>query len=564
MGLGCLMVFLAIGLARADDATDDVKSSRREPLRIPGSVTNEPPISHRLLIPPYVSQRQGDVTTTAFWPLYFQRKSPNDLQRLVVPYFYRRGAKLNADVALGLVWSLRGPDRNTFILPPFYTHRDGKDWAVGLPPLFATGIFSGHHHTIIPPLLTWIDGDDKHRHVLVGPYFDWRGPHKQWRGVFPFYWSKEDEVDRFTVVPPFFFRFADDDPVDYKTVVPPFYHKREKDESSWGLVPLVFGKSNKEANSVTVPLTLFHYANGPETFRLVTPVMAYANTKKNGRTLITPLYQRRRGDRNFDGVAPLFFRGWDTRDASSSLILPPIYWHWKDPANDTRVVFPFVGRWFHEGISSTWLIPVVGRYKSFERNEQTWWVAPTFHLAWDETSWQFNIHPIFYLKRAPQKSHLALAPLYFDFRDKEAQTKRRVVFPLYWDFANHAKQKQSMVLFPLYWSFDNWKRKTQRKVGFPLYWDFTDGLAKKRNTVAFPLYFRTVRGERTRSFALNTFFERKTDPQGKHWQFHLFPLTSFGGGDQEKWWNFLYGVAGYERRGTHKRMKLFFIPINLN
>ena len=138
-----------------------------------------------------------------------------------------------------------------------------------------------------------------------------------------------------------------------------------------------------------------------------------------------------------------------------------------------------------------------------------------------------------------------------------------MAFPLYWDFANYGKQKKSMVVFPLYWSFDNWKRKRERKVGFPLYWDFTDKLANKRTTVAFPLYFRTVRGERTRSFSLNTFHERKTDAQGKHWQFHLFPLVSFGGGDQEKWWKFLYGFAGYERRGTHRRMQALWIPINL-
>jgi hypothetical protein len=564
MGLGCLLMFSAIGLARADDATDDVKSSRKEPLRVSGSITNEPKISELKLVPPFVRQRQGDVTTTAVWPLYFQRKAPGDLQRLVVPYFYRRGAKLNADVALGLVWSLRGPDRNTFVLPPLYTHRNGKDWGFGLLPLFSTGIFSGHHHTVIPPLLTWIDGDDKHFRLVMGPYFDWQGPRKKWKGLFPIYWSKEDDVDRFTLVPPFFFRFADDDPLDYKTVVPPFYHKRMKDQSAWGVVPLVFAKNTKELNSITVPLALFHYANGPQDFRLVTPVISYANTRANGRTLITPLYQRRRGDRNFDSFAPLFFHGWDNRDASSSLILPPIYWNWKDPANDTTVVLPFFGRWFHEGISSTWLVPVVGRYKSFEKDEQAWWVAPSFHLGWTEDSWQFNVHPLFYLKKAPEKSHLAIAPLYFDFRNKEEQTRRLVAFPLYWDFANWAKQKHAKVVFPLYWSFDNYRRKKERKIGFPLYYDFSDGVRKKRTTVAFPLYFRTERGERTRHFSLNSFYETKRDPKGSSWQYHFFPLFSFGGGEQEKWWKFLYGFAGYEKRGSHRRINALWIPINLD
>jgi hypothetical protein len=346
-------------------------------------------------------------------------------------------------------------------------------------------------------------------------------------------------------------------------VVPPFYHTREKDYTGYGLVPVFFRKVTPQLKSFTIPLALFHYATGPEDFRLVTPVMAYANTKKNGRTWVTPLYQRRRGDRNFDGVAPIFWRGWDTRDASSSMIVPPIYWHFEDPANDTTVVFPFVGRWFHEGIGSTWLLPVIGRYKSFERDEQTWWVAPTFHLAWTPDSWQFNIHPLFYLKRSPQKDHLALAPLYFHFRDYEAKTKRFVLFPLYWDFTNDTKGKSSRVVLPLYWSFENQRREKRRTVAFPLYWDFSDDRLKKRTRVAFPLYYRLERGTQTRSFALNTFHEKKTDARGKHWQFHFFPLVSFGGGDQDSWWNFLYGFAGYERRGDHRRIKALWIPINL-
>src|SRR5687768_10554893 len=95
--LACLTLLAASGLARADDTTDDVKSCRQEPLRIPGGITTGRPVTDLKLIPPFTSQRQGDVVTTAVWPLYFQRKSPTDLQRLVVPYFYRRGAKLNAD-----------------------------------------------------------------------------------------------------------------------------------------------------------------------------------------------------------------------------------------------------------------------------------------------------------------------------------------------------------------------------------------------------------------------------------------------------------------------------------
>ena len=338
--------------------------------------------------------------------------------------------------------------------------------------MFATGVFKGHHHTVIPPLLTWIDGDAKTRHTIVGPYFDWKNEHAAWWGVFPLLWNKKDDVDRFTLVPPVFFRFADDDPLSYTTVVPPFYHRRLKDMSSWGLLPLVFHKETPELKSTTVPFALFHYANGPETFRLVTPVFGFRDSKPKGRLWVTPVYQRQRGDKNLDGVAPLWFRTWDDRDMSKGLVIAPIFWHFNDPANDALVVLPFMGRWFHEGISSTWLIPLVGRYKSFERDEQTWWVFPTFHYAWTENSWQFNIHPLVYRKESPEKSYRAFAPIWFDFRNHEAKTHRFAVFPLYWDFKNFEKHKRSVVAFPLYWDFQNERKKTGRKVAFPLYWDF--------------------------------------------------------------------------------------------
>jgi hypothetical protein len=565
--LGWLLALSLASVARAQTtqtAREPEPDPRPAPQRISGAVTLEPPLDTRLIAPPFLRERRGDVRTTALFPFYFERKTNEQLERFVLPYYYKRSAKLDVDVPLGLMYWLRGPDQNTFVLPPFYTHRKGKDWAFGLPPLFATGIFDGHHHTVIPPLLTWIDGDAKTRHTLVGPYFDWKTERSRFRGVFPFYWDKADDIDRFTLVPPFFFHFADDEPKRVTTVVPPVYRKVVDDTTSWGVVPFLFRKESPKLRATTVPLALFHHATGPKEFRLVTPLLSYLENEQDGRSWFTPIYQRRRGDRSFDSVMPFFFHGWDDRDASFSLHLPPFYFHWEDPANDTTVVLPFWGRWFKEGISDTWVVPLVGRYKSFERDEQTWWFAPTFQYGWTENSWTFNIHPLLYIKQAKAKRHFALAPLYFDFENRENQTKRLVLFPLYWDFENTGKQKHARVAFPLYWDFENGRKQTRRISLFPLYWDFQDDLQKKRTSIAFPLFFRFERGDTARSVSLNTYFERKKDGAGERFQFHFFPLFAFGRGERDRWWNVLYGLAGYDRRGSHRRIQAFYIPINLD
>jgi hypothetical protein len=190
-------------------------------------------------------------------------------------------------------------------------------------------------------------------------------------------------------------------------------------------------------------------------------------------------------------------------------------------------------------------------------------VLPTFHYGWDESRWQFNIHPLFYLKRAPEKRHLALAPLLFDFHNRTKLTHRFTLLPLYWDFKHYGQQTFSRALFPLYWDFENRKKQTHRLVGFPLYWDFTLRAQQRRTSYVFPLYLRLERGPILGHSVLNTYFQRNERPGNRNWQFHFFPLVSFGSGENQKWWNFLYGLAGYERRGQYRRMRLFWIPFRL-
>lgn len=552
----------AEGAAEPPGAAEPAAVESPPPQRVSGAVTDDAPLRDRLIVPPYVHDVHGDVRTTALFPFYFARTTPTDVQRFVLPYYYRRGPKLQADVAAGLVWSLRGPDRNTFVLPPFYTHRNGKDWGVALLPLFSAGSFSGRRHTVIPPLLTWYDAKDDHHRLVAGPYYDVRRKEARWRGLFPIFWSKQGTSDGFAVVPPLFFRFTEQAPDSATTVVPPFYYTRSEKERSWGLVPLAFHSRSAELRSTTVPLALFHHARGPKQFRLVTPLLGYRRDEQHGKTWITPIYQRRRGDSNFDAVAPLFFRTWDNRDGSRGLYLPPIYWQWSDPANQRLVIFPFLARDHRDGISDLLVLPVLGRKKSLERDAQTWWVLPTFHAAWDDTSWQFNLHPIFYLKRSPEKRHLAVAPLWFDFENLKKKTRRRALFPLYWDFENKAEQKQTRVVFPFYWQLDNAKTQRRHRVGFPIYWDLGYGDRNERYTVAFPFYGRGVVGERTRHFVLNTMVERHAS-KDKRWAFHFFPLVSMGGSERDQWWRFLLGLAGYDRRGPHRRIHALWLPFNL-
>ncbi|MDB4975650.1 MAG: hypothetical protein JWN48_3991 [Myxococcaceae bacterium] len=540
---------------------DPEAEARKEPQRISGAVTDGAPLERLRLTPPFTRDRRGSATTTALFPFYFNRKSDKSVERFVLPYYFYRDAKLQADVALGLVWWLRGPQRNTFVLGPLYSHRDPKNWGVGLLPLFATGQIQGHRHTVIPPLLTWWEGDEKKHRRIIALYYDVQGERSRWRGLAPLVWSKTDESDGFTVVPPLFFRFTRDDPFSATTIVPPFYYIREKDEKSWGLVPLVFHSKTAELTSTTVPFALFNYAHGPKRRRLVTPLLGYSRDEHE-KTWWTPLYQRRRGDKNFDAVAPIFVHTWDDRDKSRGLYVAPFYWDWQDPANHTRFVFP---AWLHdrkEGISDTWWALLIGRKQSLERKDETWWAAPTFHWNRTATSFNFNIHPLVYTQRAPDKDYTLVGPFWANFNDKKKRTQRIASFPFYWDFKDFKLQKRSQVGFPFYWNFRNGQKQRKSKVVFPFYYDFDQGDRNARYTVTFPFYARSVVGDRTRHFAVNTMYEKRKDTD-RSWQFHFFPFMARGGSKNSKWWSLFYGLAGYDKRGVHRRMHILWLPFEL-
>jgi hypothetical protein len=92
-------------------------------------------------------------------------------------------------------------------------------------------------------------------------------------------------------------------------------------------------------------------------------------------------------------------------------------------------------------------------------------------------------------------------------------------------------------------------------------------LAEAETQVVFPFYLRLKRGGRLGHGVLNTYFERSNAPGHSGWQFHFFPLLSFGAsqhGQQDGvWWRLLYGLAGYERRGPHRRVHALYLPIPL-
>ena len=64
--------------------------------------------------------------------------------------------------------------------------------------------------------------------------------------------------------------------------------------------------------------------------------------------------------------------------------------------------------------------------------------------------------------------------------------------------------------------------------------------------------------------ALNTYYHERKVAGGYDWEVHVFPFFSYGETPDGHWWNVLYGLAGYERRGSMTKLRTFWIPIPLS
>ncbi len=467
----------------------------------------EQPEDFELILPPLYLDRTGDVRTTAVFPFFYQRSAPDDYQLLAGPYYYRRGLELNVDVAFPVFWSFRTVDSLTWVVPPVYYNRDadGFDW--GVAPFVFDGRSGDDVYTVIPPLLTVAWANDERAYTFAGPFWRIRWENDEKWGIFPLVWVTDDEVSQNTIAAPFFFRFVDQLERSALTIIPPFYHRITPDSAAWGLAPLLLHSHDDDGFAWTVPPALFHYSVDGDDTRLLTPLFGYFDVDGES-TLITPVYQRHRGETELDAVFPIFWSWRDPQQYASALVIPPVLYTYSSPSEATTIAFPFFGRWHERGDYTTWATPLVAHYESHTEESAGTWIFPNIQFSHTPTSSTFNFHPLVYSTSADTHRHLVIAPIYWDFEDYEDDSRVTIGFPLFWRFRN---------------------------------------------------------GSTVSQLALNTYYHHYREGGVPGWEFHFFPLFAYGEprpGDH--WWSILYGLVGYRRQGEYARAQLFYVPFQVD
>ena len=466
------------------------------------------------------------------------------------------GTDADRDVEKGRV-----PKTYRTIIPPYYSETSGDYsfktvfpfWVERKQPGDRASLFGGLYYNrrstkydadVLFPLI-WNLRDDKSHTTVVGPFVHHHAPGEHDNWLAPIFFSGSGPNSGYLHIPPLltftrhsptggfnmigllyycaFKGYTSCSPskaesVDYGVApfffagrsersryefVPPLLHYfnyDELDDSSinvWG--PLIW-KHSGESDAFDVFPIFWHKWGKNEDHVTVFPFFHYGY-EGNSSMLVNPLFYWSRGEKGESTFATwgyARYRGRTTLD-----MVTPLYWHYTDPdiGLSRTLLFPFVYTASSPRGYDTGVFPFFFHGKRYDLSETTW-ITPIFQHTHDLEGWHTNFYPLLYLGRTNESTHT-------------------VVAPIFWDFAS----------------------------------------PHSRSTVAFPLYWRFSDDTSVSQLLGNTYYHERRVGSALDWEFHFFPAFSYGETPDGHWWNILYGLAGYTRRGPLTKVRALWIPI---
>ncbi|MCB9586760.1 MAG: hypothetical protein H6718_15270 [Polyangiaceae bacterium] len=461
-------------------------------------------------------------TERSFYGLYYKERSNKYQLTTVFPFWFER-KKL----------SLTDPtkvDRASLFGGLYYNRRSAE-----------------HADDVLFPIF-WNLRDKDSRTTVVGPWVNRQAPGETDNWFAPIYFTGTRPDGGYTIIPPLLTYLNHDAHGGFNLLGPAFCSweggpscdPRTAKDLDLGIAPFYFYGQNEQTKYEVIPPLLHYYRYndrdlswlnvwGPyyrkhtqerDYFHLL-PLYWHIWGQDESHTTLFPFYHYgRKGPRERLFINPLWldatgengektFVTWGYaryRGRTSLDMITPLFWQYSDPdiGLDQTLLFPFYYRRTSPRENSLALFPFYGSFNTYGISRTTW-ITPFFQHTSSLTGWETNIHPFVYLGRNGNSSHT-------------------VVAPFFWDFASPGSR--ATVGFPLYWRFSN-REEVNQLVG-------------------------------------NVYYREKKLGTGLDWEFHIFPLFSYGETPDGHWWNVLYGLAGYTRRGETTKMRTFWIPITLS
>lgn len=456
---------------------------------------------------PWYEEARGDYRLRTLPPLWVEHTrgigtadGPDRQSLYGLLYYQRRSKRRDADVVFPLGFRFRDDDDSTLAVGPF-VHRESL---VRHDNWFAPLVFEGKKkdggYYHMPLLLESSHWSAEGAFTIWGPYYRDRSGTDVNAGLVPFWFHGDN---------------GNDDARKTYTLVPPLAFYRKTDggaESSLTIAgPLVVDTDPKRTAFDIAPV-FFHVWGHPETggvsesHTTVFPVFHYGHTPDRSM-LWVPGYLRRVSPESDTLISPFYSQAL-TRSGESAFRLGgpvlPLIFDYRDARLDAHAwaIAPL----YYQSSSRRGfdvLTPLFGSFRDYGISRTTW-VLPTLIHRTDQFGWETDFHPLAYFGRSVNDHHAVLAPLYWDF-----------------------------------------------------------GGTKYRSTVAFPFFWRFASDGATTQVAVNTVYIEKPVKGGSDWQFHFAPVFSYGQNPRGYFWNFLFGLAGYERQEEVAKIKVLWLPLQV-
>lgn len=382
------------------------------------------------------------------------------------------------------------------------------------------------------------------RTTIVGPFVHREAPEERDNWLAPLYFTGKRKYGGYTLIPPLLTYTNRTREGGFNLVGPLFCSykggtscdPRTAEDIDFGIAPLYFYGQNAETKYEVIPPLLHYYRYNDRDLSWTNIWGPYyrRHTQKRDSLHLLPLYYSLWGEgERHTTVFPFFHYGYDRdswllanplfmmskgpkghstfvtwgyarhRGKTELDMITPFYWHYRDPALglDQKLLFPFLYSRTSPRESSQAFFPFWGRFERFGVSKSTW-VTPFFQHSTDLRGWSTNIHPFVYVGRSAASTHTVVAPFFWDFAD--ATSRSTVAFPIFWRFSD--------------------ERSVSQLVG-------------------------------------NVYYNETKVYGGSDWQVHIFPAFSYGETPDGHWWNVLYGLAGYTRRGKMTQVRTLWIPI---
>lgn len=398
--------------------------------------------------------------------------------------------------------------------------------------------------------------------------------------VFPVFWNLREPDRRTTIVGPLVNRVA---PNETDNWLAPFYFVGTREKGSYQLIPPLLTYLNHDDEGG------FNLALG----------LSFCSFSGSSGCFKAPKERDR-------GIVPLYFDGYDV-DGDYRFIPPLLHYHETD-ANELSELNIW-GPYYREHTEELEILHLLPLYFSlWGRDERHTTLFPFFHYGWHKDEELF-INPLFLTKTGEQgaktfvtwgyaryrgRTELDMySPLLWLYRDEDAGVDQTLLFPFY--YRRTSPRENSLALFPFYGSFHRYgisestwitplfqhthsltgwntnvypfaffgrDRHSSHSVLAPLFYDFSD--PNSRATVVFPVYWRFAEPDSLTQLVGNFLYTEQKVKGGVDWSVRVLPILGYGERPDGHWWNILFGMMGYERRGRTTEASVFWIPIPLS